>query len=50
MATIDDVYAYLQKNEPQIANSICYASEMLLTALNDGIVALKTNKGCRGRS
>ena len=33
MATIDDVYAYLQKSEPQIANSICYASEMLLTAL-----------------
>jgi len=29
MATIDDVYAYLQKNEPQIANSICYASESL---------------------
>ena len=44
MATIDDVYAYLQKNEPQIANSICYASEMLLTALNDGIVALRKKR------
>lgn len=44
MANIEDVYAYLDENEPDIAKSICYASEMLLSQLELAIQALKERR------
>ena len=41
MINIDDVYAYLGENEPDIANSICYASEWLLSKIDEAIEAFK---------
>ena len=44
MINIDDVYAYLGENEPDIANSICYASEWLLSKIDEAIEALKERR------
>ena len=44
MADIKDVYAYLDKNEPDIATKICYASEMLLSELDNAVEALKVRR------
>lgn len=44
MINIDDVYAYLNENEPDIANSICYASELLLSKIDEAIEALKIRR------
>ena len=44
MINIDDVYAYLSENEPDIANSICYASEWLLSKIDEAIEALKERR------
>ena len=44
MDDIKDVYAYLDKNEPNIATKICYASEMLLSELDNAIEALKDRR------
>lgn len=44
MINIDDVYAYLSEHEPDIANSICYASEWLLSKIDDAIEALKERR------
>lgn len=44
MINIEDVYAYLSENEPDIANQICYASEMLLSNIDKAIEALKNHR------
>ena len=42
MSTIKDVYAFLEQNDPDIASDISYASEMLLSALDKGVKAIKS--------
>lgn len=44
MINIDDVYAYLSEHEPEIANSIGYASEMLLSQIDKAIDVLKQRR------
>lgn len=41
MINFEEVYQYLNENEPEIANSICYVSEMLLSHIDEAIEALK---------
>lgn len=44
MININDVYAYLSEKEPDTANSICYASELLLSKIDEAIEALKKRR------
>ncbi|HAJ97232.1 MAG TPA: hypothetical protein DCO72_05800 [Ruminococcus sp.] len=44
MGKIEEVYAYLNENEPEIASNICYASEMLLSELDRALEVLKTRR------
>lgn len=44
MINFEEVYQYLNENEPEIANSICYASEMLLSHIDEAIETLKKRK------
>jgi len=44
MEKIEEVYAYLNENEPEITSNICYASEMLLSELDNALEVLKTRR------
>ena len=44
MEKIEEVYAYLNENEPEIASNICYASEMLLSELDKALEVLKARR------
>lgn len=45
MINFEEVYQYLNEKEPEIANSIYYASEMLLSQIDKAIEALRKQKG-----
>ena len=44
MINFEEVYQYLNEKEPEIANSICYASEMLLSQIDKAIEALRKRR------
>lgn len=44
MSDMKSVFNYLAKNEPKIADSISYASELLMSELDDGLKALKKRR------
>lgn len=44
MKQIEEVYAYLDKNQPEIAQKICYASEILLSELDKALEVLKQKR------
>lgn len=44
MSDMKSVFNYLAKNEPKIANSISYASELLMSELDSGLKVLKKRR------
>ena len=44
MSELKEVYAFLQENEEEVADSICYASELLLSELDEALKALKRRR------
>lgn len=44
MINFEEVYQYLNENEPKLANQICYASELLLSHIDEAIEVLRERR------